>query len=152
VRGDQFRRFIVNGRADMNAAPLSNDAVEQLQLRYHLAADVARTYAGAGFSVVLQDIYLGDDLAAMVRRLKPYRCHVVVLCPSPEAVHARDADRRATRGKIAYEPGGIDVHALDHALRHETPRLGLWLDTSSMTIEETVAEILSRLSEAVVET
>ena len=151
VRGDQFRRFIVNGRADMNGTTLSDEAVEQLRLRYRLAADAARTYAGAGYSVVLQDIYLGDDLAAMVERLKPYRCHVVVLCPSPEAVHTRGENRQATRGKVAYQPDGIDVHTLDHALRHETPRIGLWLDTSTMTIEETVDAILMRRDEAVVE-
>jgi len=29
-------------------------------------------------------------------------------------------------------------------LRHDTPRLGLWLDTSSQTPAETADEILSR--------
>ncbi|MER7129260.1 hypothetical protein [Streptosporangium saharense] len=33
---------------------------------------------------------------------------------------------------------------LDAVLRERTPRLGLWLDTSEQTPEETVEEILAR--------
>lgn len=143
VRGDQFRRFIVSGREEMDGITPSDEAVRQLQLRYQLAADAARTYAGAGFAVVLQDIYLGDDLPAMVERLQPHPVQVVVLCPTPEAVRARDTHRQSTRGKIAYQPDGIDVSMLDKALR-ETPQIGLWLDTSDLTVEETVQEILLR--------
>ena len=39
---------------------------------------------------------------------------------------------------------------LDHALREETARLGLWIDNSAQTPEETVAEILARADEALV--
>lgn len=145
VRGDQFRRFIVNGREEMDGIAPSDEAVRQLQLRYQLAADAARSYADAGFTVVLQDIYLETDLPAMVERLQPHPVHVVVLCPSQDSVRARDAHRQATRGKIAYQPGGIDVYLLDKALRN-TPQIGLWLDTSDLSVEETVDEILHRLA------
>jgi len=36
------------------------------------------------------------------------------------------------------------IEALDRALRTETPRIGLWLDTSAQTPEETVDEIIRR--------
>ena len=36
------------------------------------------------------------------------------------------------------------ITQLDRGLREETPRLGLWLDTSDQTPEETVTEILNR--------
>lgn len=150
VRGDVFRRFIVNGRAAMNDASLSDEAVAQLGLRQKIAADVARSYVEAGFAVVLQDIYLEDDLPAMVHRLEPHPVHVIVLCPSHRAVQRRDAEREAARGKVAYLPGGIDIAALDHSLRHNTLRIGLWLDTSNLTIEETVTEIFARMDEALV--
>lgn len=150
IRGDVFRRFIVNGQAVMNDTSLSDEAVSQLRLRQIIAADVAKTYANAGFSVVLQDIYLEDDLPTMVRNLEPYPVHVVVLCPSPRAVQQRDARREAERGKVAYPPGGIDIMALDHSLRYRTPRIGLWLDTSTLTVEETVGEILNRLHETLI--
>ncbi|MDZ5446348.1 AAA family ATPase [Micromonospora sp. 4G57] len=57
LRGDVFRRMVVNGRAEMTAQP-SEEAWRQLRLRYELAATVADRYAGAGFTVVLQDVVL----------------------------------------------------------------------------------------------
>jgi hypothetical protein len=42
------------------------------------------------------------------------------------------------------------VEALDRALREETPRLGLWLDTSELTLTETVEEILGRADESAI--
>ncbi|WP_309484458.1 hypothetical protein [Streptomyces himalayensis] len=37
---------------------------------------------------------------------------------------------------------------LDRGLRAETPPIGLWLDTSDLTVSETVDAILSGLDEA----
>lgn len=145
VRGDQFRRFIVSGREEMDGISPSDEAVGQLHLRYQLAADTARTYAAAGFTVVLQDIYLGNDLPAMVERLQPHPVHVIVLCPSPQSVQVRDTARQESRGKIAYQPGGIDIAMLDDALR-ETPSIGFWLDTSDLDANQTVDKILRRLA------
>jgi predicted kinase len=141
LRGDVFRRMIVAGRAAMTA-PLSAAAVEQLQLRYRLAAMAAEIYLGAGFSVVYQDILLGPSLGAVVQQLRSHPLHVVVLCPTPEAVAAREAGR----SKKGYR--GISVAELDRALREETPRLGLWVDSSGQSAAETVAHILSHLDAA----
>ncbi|MGW7531391.1 AAA family ATPase [Amycolatopsis sp. NPDC054798] len=144
VRGDAFRRMVVNGRAEMGPADPPAEAVRQLRLRYALAAQVADGYAGAGFTVVLQDIVLGEHLPEMVGALRTRPCYVVVLAPSAEAVARRDAARRAERGKVAYQPGDTGIAGLDACLREETPRLGLWLDTSDLTVEETVEAILAR--------
>jgi hypothetical protein len=40
---------------------------------------------------------------------------------------------------------------LDAIMRRETPRKGLWLDTSNMAAEESVQEILRRADEARIE-
>jgi hypothetical protein len=68
--------------------------------------------------------------------------HVVVLAPRPDAVAAREANR----GKQAYGPW--TVAALDHSLRAETPRIGLWLDSSELSVGETVEEIMRRSDES----
>jgi chloramphenicol 3-O-phosphotransferase len=145
LRGDMFRRMIVNGRADMGSSRPSAEAVRQLRLRYQLAAGVADGYAGAGFTVVLQDIILGSYLRDMVAEVRSRPLYVVVLAPEAEVVQARDDERRRGRGKVAYKPGDAGVTALDAQLRRETPRIGLWLDTSRQTVAETVAELLGRL-------
>lgn len=51
VRGDVFRRMVVGGRAEMTPGP-SNEALQQLRLRYRLAAQVSDTYFEAGFTVI----------------------------------------------------------------------------------------------------
>jgi chloramphenicol 3-O-phosphotransferase len=141
VHGDQFRRWIVAGRAEMtpDAGP---EAVRQLRLRHLLTARTCDTYAEAGFTVVAQDVVLGDALPALVAAIRTRPLHVVVLAPRPDAV----ADREARRGKTAYGPW--TVAALDRALHDETPRLGLWLDTSELTVADTVEEIVRRAEES----
>ena len=46
-----------------------------------------------------------------------------------------------------YREGGDSIESLD-ALLGTTAKVGLWLDTSNQTPEETVAEIVRRRSEA----
>jgi predicted kinase len=142
LRGDIFRRMIVNGRAEMGFE-LSQEALAQLRLRYELAATVALSYLAAGFTVVYQDIVIGQTLVEAAGRLSSHPLYVVVLCPTPEAVIARET----SRSKRGYRDEA-EVYDFDRVLRTETPRLGLWLDTSSLTVGETVEQILARLSEA----
>jgi cytidylate kinase len=143
VRGDVFRRMVLSGREEMTSEP-SDEALRQLRLRYRLGAMVADEYFDAAFSVVVQDIVLGADLAAYVGSIRSRPLYVVVLLPESRTVEARDAGRQ----KTAYGPGRPPVAELDRALRDATPRIGLWLDTSRMSPEESVDEIARRADEA----
>jgi adenylylsulfate kinase-like enzyme len=145
LRGDGFRRMIVNGRAEMGFE-LSEEAYDQLRLRYRIAATVAEMYLNAGFTVVYQDIIIGSGLADVVQSLQHLPLHVVVLCPSPDIVAKRDA----ARGKTGYGDAAA-VENFARVLQAETPRLGLWLDNSDLTVAETVDGILANLSNARVE-
>ena len=142
LRGDLFRRMIVSGQAEIDFE-LSQEALKQLKLRYHLGATVAGLYLEAGFWVVYQDIIIGKDLAEAVAALQGHPLHVVVLCPSVEVVAAREASRE----KSGYTPS-FTPQIFDQAFRAETPQIGLWLDTSRLTVEETVAYILTHLDQA----
>jgi predicted kinase len=142
LRGDLFRRMIVNGQAEMDFE-LSREALKQLKLRYHLGATVAGLYLEAGFWVIYQDIIIGRDLAEAVAALQGHPFHVIVLCPSVEVVAAREAGR----GKTGYTPS-FTPQIFDQAFRAETPQIGLWLDTSKLTVEETVDYILAHLDQA----
>ena len=137
LRGDTFRRFIVNGRVDMSATP-SAEAIDQLLLRYRATAKVARLYQTAGFSVVCQDVVLGPMLETVVGMYDGAALEVVVLCPSVTAVERREANR----SKQGY--GAVSVEQLQQALR-DTPRIGLWLDSSELSVDETVAAILAEI-------
>ena len=134
VRGDLFRRMIVSGRAEM-VPGADAEALGQLQLRYRLAAIVADGYADAGFTAVYQDIILGPDLERVIALLRSRPLYVVVLAPRPEVLLQRAENRDKVSGYRAWT-----VEALDEMLR-ATPRIGLWLDTSDQTADETVDEI-----------
>lgn len=142
VRGDSFRRMVVGGRAEMTDPPTA-EATAQLRLRYTLSARTADAYAAAGFVAVVQDIILGEDLQPYVRSITTTPCYLVVLAPRTDVVAERDRRRVKT---------GYDEHwsaeSLSAYLWNDTPRIGLWLDTSNQTPEQTVAELLARLPDA----
>ncbi len=137
LRGDSFRRMIVSGREEMLPEP-SPEAERQLKLRYRLAADAAETYFAAGFTVVVQDVIVGPVLQGFVDQFVSRPLFVVVLTPNPQVVALREAGR----SKQGY--GLWTIAQLDDLLRNHTPRLGLWLDTSALTAEQTVDQILLR--------
>ncbi|MFD0889593.1 hypothetical protein ACFQ08_34080, partial [Streptosporangium algeriense] len=128
----------VGGRADMTPEP-SAEALAQLRLRHRLTAATCDEYFTAGFTVVAQDVVLGEHLAEMTRLVRARPLLVVVLAPRAEVVEAREA-ARAKDAYVHWSAGPLDA-----VLRERTPRLGLWLDTSEQTPEETVEEILARL-------
>lgn len=144
LRGDVFRKMIVHGHAEMTP-PLSDEAQAQLQLRYQLAATAAQRYCQAGFTVVYQDVIIGPVLEDVLSWLgSSYPVYLIVLCPSPEVVAAREAGRNKT-GYRGWTPA-----QLDQGLRLTTPHLGLWLDTSAFSVGETVDAILAQLPEAAI--
>ncbi|NLD71712.1 MAG: AAA family ATPase [Chloroflexi bacterium] len=145
LRGDAFRRMIVNGRAPMDA-DLSPEAERQLLLRYRIAAATAALYREAGFTVVYQDIVIGPVLPDVLALHRGHRLSLVVLCPRPEVIAAREA----ARAKTGYADAAA-IRAFDEVLRRQTPRLGYWLDSSALTVAQTVDRILEHLQDAVIE-
>ena len=142
IRGDVFRKMVVNGRIDMtpDAGP---EAMAQLHLRYALAGHTADTYAAAGFDAIVQDVIVGAELRRL-RRPDPHPGPVPGR-PLPHGQRARSGGsgsgpRRAT----PTSPPG----ALDEVLRRETAQIGYWLDSSAQTPDETVDDVLANLERA----
>jgi hypothetical protein len=140
LEGDVFRRSIVSGREEMtpDAPP---EALEQLRLRYRLAAAAADTYFEAGFTVALEDVVAGPLLDEYRTMIGGRPCHVIVLVPSMEAVAAREAERD-TKGYTAWT-----VEQLYDEFVRNTPRIGIWLHTTGMTPDQTVDAILTETAE-----
>ena len=112
-------------------------------MRYRAAAAAADVYADAGFTVILQDVIVGALLGEVASLVRTRPLHVVVLAPSLDTVEAREREREKT-GYGAWTPA-----ALDAVLRDETPRIGLWVDSTGQTPAETAQLVLDRLDEAV---
>ena len=143
LEGDAFRRCIVTGREEMTP-DLSPQAIRQLRLRYRVAALAADAYCAEGFTVVVEDVVAGSLLDEYVALIESRPLHVVVLLPSLDAVRAREAAREQV-GYVHFTAD--DLH---EGFASGTTRVGLWLDTSELTPDETVEAILARTSEALV--
>ncbi len=137
LRGDVFRKMIVNGAAEMGPE-LSEEALAQLNLRHALACQAARRYHEAGFSVVYQDIILGEALEKVADRLADLSPLVVVLVANTKTLAQRDKSRTKTGYGQNFSP-----HVLADAVARSTPRKGLWLDTSRMNVEAVVDRIMA---------
>ncbi len=137
LRGDIFRKMIVRGRENYSPNP-TNEAVQQLRLRYEIAVRVADNYFDAGFTVIVQDVILGSFLMEFINMIENRPLYVVVLAPRADVV----AKREAERNKKGY--GKWTIGDLETSLRTETPKIGLWIDSSTQSPQETVDEILRR--------
>ena len=118
-----------------------------MRLRYEASALVAQHYAESGFNFVYSDIVLGEDVTTWMESIKNAERHLVVLDPSVEAIVERETQRGATSYRDWRKPGmtlAEAVASMRLALR-DTPRRGLWLDSSFQTPDETVEAILGDL-------
>jgi hypothetical protein len=149
VRGGEFYRWAVRGWVHPGEPGGEAEARRLLDLRYRLSRLAADEYAAAAFTTVVQDNIFGDDVVRWLDDLVARPRHLVVLRPPVDVVAARDAHRQATTGKVAYRAGSpITVAHLDEAVAMTPRHLGLWLDTSAQTPQESVDEILRRADEA----
>lgn len=137
VAGDSIRDMVVAGRVDMTPDN-PGDAAAQLLARYEASIAVAGIYRNAGFSVVIEDVILGA-MALRFLELVPWpEIHFVMLAPSLEAV----AERALGRSKRGYGQAW-SVRTLGTALERDTPVFGWWLDSSTLTPEQTAERIFT---------
>ncbi|MFF0341100.1 AAA family ATPase [Kribbella sp. NPDC004875] len=138
--GDVFYRGVVAGAEIMTPDP-SPEALRQLELRYDASALIAQHYADAGFDFVCSDIVLGEYVERWFARLRGVETYLVVLVPSVESIVQREIGRG---GNNSYRDWGDSledgVRALQAGL-DETPRRGLWLDTTGQTPAQSVEAI-----------
>lgn len=90
-------------------------------------------------------VVLGSYLSMVVELVRVRPLHVIVLVPAPAVVARREAGRAKTGYGDGWTPAGLDA-----GLRAETPRIGLRLDTSRLTAEETADAILARMAESAI--
>ena len=140
VPGDAIRAMMVSGRVDVRPGA-GAEALRQLTLRYAGALSVADVFLTGGFDVVVEDVIVGPILRDFLSLVPVPEFHLVFLDPAAAAIERRERER----GRIAYGPGRWSVDGLQTLLRRETDRIGLWLDTTGQSAEQTVGAILSDL-------
>lgn len=143
VDDDDIAAMVRSGQVGFNSDP-SPEATEQLLLRYRCSVAVAQTYRRVGFDAVIADNVFGELLGQFMSLVHPDPLHVVFLHPSVETISAREAER----SKDGYGEKAWQIEPLHDVVEHHTRRVGLWLDTSEQTVDQTVDLILARLDEA----
>ncbi len=106
----------------------------------HNACLPARSFFEARFTPVIDDIVIGDRWEHLKADLDGVRFTRVVLAPSPDLVAT---ERDVGRGKRVL--GEKWARYLDGALRGTMASVGIWIDNSGQTPQETVDELMRRL-------
>lgn len=141
IEADALQRMIVS-RGEWVSEPgePSGEAERQLRLRLKNTCLLGLSFYEAGFTVVLDDIILGDRLTQLQVALQGVPFSLVVLAPRADVVAQQRDPNRAKR------PLGADwAHYLDNVLRTTMAGIGIWIDTTEQSPEESVNTIMQRL-------
>jgi chloramphenicol 3-O-phosphotransferase len=136
VSADVLHKMIVSGGLWPGDRTMSTDAALQLRLRLRNMCLLGKSFAEAGFTAVLDDIIIGERAAHLREEMAGTPYTLVMLTPSLDSVKEREAGRGT---RLWEEWGWMDEEA------RETQGVAVWLDSSGLSIEETVDEILSRI-------
>jgi len=138
IEADVLQQMIASG-GEWVTEPgvIGEEAGRQLRLRLHNACLLANSFLDAGFTPVIDDIIIGERFDQLKSGLAGVPLELIVLAPSPDRVASkRDADR----GKgVLGEKWAL---YLDGALRDTIAGVGIWIDSTDQTPEETVEEIV----------
>jgi cytidylate kinase len=136
IEAEVLQRFVVGGSVWPDGEP-QEEAMRQLRLRGRNVALLADSFFEGGFTPVVDDVVIGSRLAELGSDLRSRPLLFVLLVPRLDVVRARNRQRP---NKDVFEAW----RHLDRVAREETPRVGLWLDTSEQEPEESAEEVLRR--------
>ena len=142
IDADRLQRLIVSGGVWPDATGISGDSERQLRLRLRNAVLLARSFHSHGITAIVDDIVAGARFEHLLEDLDPAPFGFVMLLPEFEHVKAR--------WRSMGSPYVDAWDWIDEEIRVRTPRVGLWLDTTNLTPNETVDAIFDRLDETTV--
>jgi len=137
IEAEVLQRFVVGGCVWPDGEP-HGEAMRQLRLRGRNVALLADSFFGAGFTPIIDDVVIASRLDELRADLRSRPLLFALLTPRLEIVRARNRQRPNKDVFAAWQH-------LDAVARAETPRVGLWLDTSDQTAEQSADALLRRI-------
>lgn len=137
VEADLLQGLIVSGAVWPDVEGIGAEARRQLDLRLRNACLLARSFTDAGFTAIVDDIVIGEAVEVLPALLGEVDFRFVMLVPEFAQVKQRWIDM-----------GSPFAHAwdwIDEIIRNETRRIGLWLDTTDLDLDQTVDAIVEYL-------
>ncbi len=139
LAGDQVHDMIVKGQVGPDEEPL-DEAERQISVVQQNLCGLASSFSEAGFVPIMEWVVRhSQDLKRFRVGLLGFNLNLVVL--------TADSDVIARRKPSAYHRWGY----LGPRMARELHGLGLWVDSSDLSAEETVSWIIERKSEACLE-
>lgn len=132
-----YQMIVTGGVLPEEPGVMPPEAERQLRLRLRNGCLLARSFHEAGFSVVIDEIIIGERYEHLEEDLAGLPFELVVLAPRPVVVWK---ERDAARGKRVVL-GQEWASYLDGELRATMGGKGLWIDNSELTPEATVDEV-----------
>ena len=139
LSGDQIHDMIVKGQVGPDEEPL-DEAEHQISLVQQNLCGLATSFSEAGFVPVIEWVVRHcQDLKRFRVGLQGFNLNLVVLTADSDVIARR---KPAAHSRWAY---------LRSRLTRELHGLGVWVDSSNLSVEETVEWIMERRSEACLE-
>ena len=110
---------------------------KQLRLRSKNVGLVADSFSAADFTVIVDDIYIGSRFYHLLEDIKNPSLYFVLLTPDLDQLKKRNEMRPDKN--VFHQSEALYETTLD-----DTPRQGLWLDTSTQSVAESLACILNQ--------
>ena len=141
IDGDRLQEWIVRGSVWPEKEP-NEEADRQIRLNIKNQCLLARSFSDAGFVPVMDRVVVNKELLEMYQNyLAGYAVYLVVLAPTVEVALRRDAMRSEKTVAARWEH-------LDGEIREGLKDTGLWVDSSELSVDETVDRILNLKAQA----
>lgn len=142
---DDLREWVVSGIAH----PLptwTEETTRQFDLGFRATANVASLYADAGFTVAIdQVIYPEDAKKYLAKKFSGHKVYKIFLKPEVDIALKRNAQRtnKEFEPSVLHEPIKGIYKSLAEAIEKEKD--WIIIDSSNLSLEKTVDEILRRI-------
>jgi hypothetical protein len=142
---DTIRNWVVSGLSD----PIGSwdpDTEQQFRLARQSAVQIALTYAAAGFAVVIDDVIMPEHFAVHYQpHFGDFTPYQIMLRPMAQTALARNVQRRKESDTAQLDK--LIPLIDDYLNQYDLTALG-WhvVDNSSLSVEDTAREILSRVA------
>ena len=138
LEADVLQGLIVAGAEHPTLDGTTSEANVQLELRLRHACLLAKSFVSTGFFAIIDDIIHGQRFTELASELDDVPFTFVML-------HRDYEELRSTW--LAMGSPYVDAWKwVSDEIDHATPRIGLWIDNSTLTEEETVLKIKDYLA------
>lgn len=144
---DDIRDMVISGLV-LPSLEWGPELIQQISLARESVIHMALNYRRAGFAVVIDDFLDPHQLSEYQAFLNEPRIYKFVLYPNQDTAHARNFQRAGDDPARDYLDEGIRLVYQQLKFMVEPLRKDGWivLDTTELSIEETVGEILKHSS------